>query len=92
MTVDRYNIKLLFMTVCSKACYVIDDPHSAVAYASFTITSLSDVLLFACDNTIYALSEQLLPFANTLALTPFPLWIGASYGIGLFWCKEDQNH
>lgn len=30
-------------------------------------------------------------FANTLALTPFPSWIGSTYGIGLFWCKEDQT-
>ena len=26
-------------------------------------------------------------FANTLAPTPFPLRIGAIYGLGLFWCK-----
>ena len=28
-------------------------------------------------------------FANTLALTPFPAWIGSIYGLGLFWCKEE---
>jgi hypothetical protein len=46
---------------------------------------------FALCKKIYPTLKQFLPFANTLALTPFPLWIGATYGIGLFWCKEDQN-
>jgi hypothetical protein len=30
-------------------------------------------------------------FANTLALTSFPLRIGSIYGSGLFWCKEDDT-
>ena len=30
-------------------------------------------------------------FANTLALIPSPLRIGTTYGIGLFWCKEDRT-
>jgi hypothetical protein len=43
----------------------------------------SQMLLFAV--------VQIQSFANTLALTPFPSWIGIINGIGLFWCKEDRT-
>jgi len=29
--------------------------------------------------------------SNTLALTSFPLWIGSTYGIGLFLVQEDWS-
>ena len=50
--------------------------------AFFNNSSPCSACYFAESVTVY--------FANTLALTPFPLRIGSIYGSGLFWCKGDD--
>ena len=70
-----------FYTTC--LCYITTiAQHEASATGIFNISSSSSSCCFAESVTVY--------FANTLALTPFPLRIGPIYGSGLFWCKGDD--
>jgi hypothetical protein len=69
---------------------------SSLPRASFCHPFLIPSPAFPSSSFCFRISTLLLlaqppPFANTLALTSFPSWIGNTYGIGLFWCKEDRT-
>ncbi len=64
-------------------CYITTvAQYEASSTGIFNIPSPCSASCFAQSVTVY--------FANTLALTPFPLRIGSIYGSGLFWCKGDD--
>lgn len=64
-------------------CYITTvAQYEALSIGIFNISSPCSACCFAESVTVY--------FANTLALTPFPLRIGSIYGSGLFWCKGDD--